>query len=63
MLHRRGEDPLRMACRRDREMAGRSRFVVHSYAVFNLGIKEDHGYQHRAEIPRDDGKQYEEWQW
>lgn len=61
VLHRRGEDALQMAMRRNPAMPGSSRVEVRSYEAFTQ-IREDGTRRTGADIPRDD-RQGEEFDW
>lgn len=61
VLHRRGEDPMVMACRRNREMAGMDRIRVSTAEAFAAERTAD-GDKRPDEIPRM-GSQGEEWDW
>ena len=60
ILHRRGEDPLVMACRRNLQLAGSSTIRVETEEAF----LEDRQFlpfrKHKRDIPRDERKT-EEW--
>ena len=58
ILHRRGEDPIRMACRRDGKMASCERFTVETEEAF---MEERHGlpvHKGRREIPKEEKPQW-----
>lgn len=61
VMHRRGEDPLVMAFRRNRELAGCSRIRMETEELFLMEMAED-GRRTAMEIPRDERKE-EEWDW
>ena len=62
VLHRRGEDALVMAVRRNPGLAGCSRITVDTVEVFTQ-IRQDRGTRRdRADIPCADNRQ-EEWDW
>jgi len=52
-LHRRGEDPLRMACRRNNRMAGCERFFIQTFAAFIETRGGTEETRHKADIPTD----------
>ena len=54
ILHRRGEDPIVMACRRDQKMAGADVFTVETEEAF---AEERHGLpvrRRKNDIPKDE---------
>ena len=58
ILHRRGEDPIVMACRRDAKMAGCDRISVETSEAFQ---EERHGLpvrRRRREIPKEEKVQW-----
>jgi hypothetical protein len=61
LLHRRGEDALSMAMRRNPLMAGCNTFTVETEEAF-IQIREDDSRRTRMEIPHDD-RTAEEWDW
>lgn len=61
MLHRRGEDALVMACRRNNRMAGCSRFCLETEEAFMI-IRGKDG-ERRVSIPKGRGIRFEEWDW
>ena len=61
VLHRRGEDAMQLAMRRNPAMPASSRVEVRSYEAFTQ-IREDERRRTRAQIPRDD-RQGEEYEW
>ena len=61
VLHRRGEDPLVMACRRNHELAGMDRIQVRTEEAFMMEMEPDRN-QRPDEIPRM-GSRGEEWEW
>lgn len=61
VLHRRGEDPVVMACRRNRELAGCSRMVILTEEAF-MQIRKDDRRSERV-IPRGRGNDFDEWDW
>ena len=61
ILHRRGQDPMVMACRRNNRIAGCGMIYTATEEAFT-GIREDAPPTRRkADIPRDDRQ--EEWDW
>ena len=61
ILHRRGEDPLVMACRRDNRMAGADRFSVSTEEAFTE-IRHCLPFRMRkANIPRDTSSELWDW--
>ena len=61
VLHRRGEDPIVMACRRNLELAGCGRLTTETMEAFQQSIGEDR-QKTKDEIPHG-GHQGEEWDW
>ena len=61
ILHKRGQDPLNMAMRRNPDMPACSVVYVFTREAFTQ-IREDERRRTRAEIPRDD-RQGEEFEW
>jgi len=61
VLHRRGEDVLGMAMRRNPQLAGCSRFEITTVEAFTRE-KTEEPRRTQAEIPRDD-RQGEELEW
>ena len=62
VLHRRGEDPLVMACRRNQGLAGCGRIRTYTEEAF-IQIREDaEGSRRRKDIPRDD-RQGDRFEW
>ena len=61
VLHRRGEDPIVMACRRNRALAGCSRMVILTEEAF-MQIRKDDDRSERV-IPRGRGNDFDEWDW
>ena len=61
ILHRRGQDPLTMAMRRNPALPASSRVEVRSYEAFTM-IREDERRRTAEDIPRDD-RQGEEFDW
>ena len=58
IIHRRGDDPIRMACRRDGRMASCERFTVETEEAFQ---EERHGlpvHKGRREIPKEEKPQW-----
>ena len=62
VLHRRGEDPLVMACRRNRELAGCHSYLIQTDEAF-MQIREERDARRTEEIPKDQGNRFEEWDW
>ena len=60
VLHKQGEDPMMIAFKRNRELAGCTSVRVESEGAFTQVRKEDR--REKKEIPRD-GDRYEEWEW
>ena len=60
VLHRRGEDPMVMAFRRNRAIAGCSMIRMETEELFLVEKAEDR--RTAVEIPRDERKE-EEWDW
>ena len=61
ILHKRGQDPLNMAMRRNPDMPACSVLHVFTQEAFTQ-IREDGRIRRRMEIPRDD-RQGEEFDW
>ena len=61
ILHRRGQDPLNMAIRRNPDMPGCYLFTMDTQEAFTQ-IREDERIRRKTEIPRDD-RQGEEFDW
>ena len=61
LLHRRGEDAMQMAMRRNPQLAACSTIKVQTVEAFTRVI-EDEPRRTQAEIPRDD-RQGEEFEW
>ena len=61
VLHRRGEDPIVMACRRNRRLAGCHRFSTATMEAF-MQIRTEDARRTREDIPHG-GHQGEEWDW
>ena len=61
VLHRRGEDPVVMACRRNNLLAGCASISVSTEEVFTQ-IRKDEGRKDAREIPRD-RTPMEAWDW
>ena len=61
VLHRRGEDPIVMACRRNLELAGCGRLTTETMEAF-MQNREDYARRTMEDIPRG-GIQAEEWDW
>lgn len=62
ILHRRGADPVVMACRRSNYMAGCSKFTVETGEAFIQIRAEEQSAKKRREIPKDLRNQ-EAWDW
>ena len=62
VLHKRGQDPLMIACRRNHKLAGSNTFKVKTEESFTQVRDAGSGYSKRAEIPRDK-RNAEEWCW
>lgn len=64
IMHRRGEDPMVMAFRRNNEMAGCGRVRVHTEEAFSEFLKEDYEIARDAEKNRMKMKEHrQEWSW
>ena len=61
VLHKRGDDVLGMAMKRNPELAGCSRFAMDTEEAFTQ-IREEDARRSAADIPRDD-RQGEELDW
>ena len=62
VLHRRGEDPLVMACRRNQKLAGCSRISTDTTEAFMQIRKDAEGSRQREDIPRDERRE-DAWEW
>ena len=62
VLHRRGEDPMVIAFRRNRALTGCNRIVMETVACFNQERKGPEARRTKDEIPSG-GHQGEEWDW
>ena len=62
VLHKRGEDPITMACRRNLELAGCGRITVETAEAFMEDRKGPEARRTKDEIPSG-GHQGEEWDW
>ena len=60
VMHRRGEDPMVMAFRRNHALAGCGRIRMETEEIFQLEKAEDR--RTAVTIPRDERKE-EEWDW
>lgn len=64
VMHRRGEDPMVMAFRRNQALAGCDRVRVHTEEAFIEFLKEDHEIARDAEVNRQKMKEHrQEWNW
>lgn len=61
VLHKRGQDPMNLAMRRNPALPASSWVEVRTYEAFTQ-IREDERIRRRTEIPRDD-RQGEEFDW
>ena len=62
VLHRRGEDPLRMACRRNQQLAGCSRISMDTVEAFQQIRQDAEESRRQKDIPRD-GRREDAWEW
>ena len=62
VLHRRGEDVLQMAMRRNPGMAGCDRIEMQTVEAFVQECRETEERRRKADIPRS-GDKAEEWEW
>ena len=62
VLHRRGEDPLVMAFRRNLKLAGSNRISMETEDAFTLRKETELRRKHKADIPKE-GPRFEEWGW
>lgn len=62
VLHRRGEDPMVIAFRRNRALAGCNRIVMETVACFHQERKDDR-LRTKADIPKEKGNTFDEWGW
>ena len=53
VLHKRGQDPMNLAMRRNPALPASSRVEVRTYEVFTM-IREDERWRIAEDIPRDD---------
>ena len=61
ILHKRGQDPMNLAMRRNPALAGCSRFAMDTEEAFTQ-IREEDARRTAEDIPRDD-RQGEEFDW
>lgn len=61
VLHRRGEDPLVMACRRNRALAGCHSYLINTGEAF-MQIREEETRRTDG-IPKEQRNRIEEWDW
>ena len=62
VLHRRGEDPLVMAFRRNLKLAGSNRISMETEEAFSLRKEKEIRRKHKSDIPTE-GQRFEEWGW
>lgn len=62
VLHRRGEDPLVMAFRRNLKLAGSNRISMETEEAFTLRKEKEIQRRHKRDIPTE-GQRFEEWGW
>lgn len=62
ILHRRGEDALGMAMRRNPMMPGYSRFEIRTAEAFTQNRETEANRRRKDDIERD-GQRLEEWDW
>ena len=62
VLHRRGEDVLQMAMRRNPELAGCNQITTQTVEAFVEECRQAEERRRKADIPRDN-RQGEEWDW
>jgi hypothetical protein len=62
VLHRRGEDALVMACRRNQKLAGCSRISLDTAEAFTQIRKDAEESRRREDIPRDSRRE-DAWEW
>ena len=62
VLHRRGEDALVMACRRNQNLAGCSRISLDTAEAFTQIRKDAEDSRRRSDIPRDSRRE-DAWEW
>lgn len=62
VLHRRGEDVMQMAMRRNPGMAGCNRIEMQTVEAFVQECREAEERRRKDDIPRD-SRQGEEWDW
>lgn len=53
IVHRRGEDPLKLACRRNNRMAGSEWFSIRTYHAFIETRGGAEKTRHKADLPKD----------
>lgn len=62
VLHRRGDDVLQMAMRRNPALAGCNRIEMQTMEAFIQKCREEDARRRKEDIPRDNSKG-EEWDW
>ncbi len=62
VLHRRGEDALVMACRRNQQLAGCSRISMDMVEAFQQIRQDAEESRRRMDIPRDSRRE-DAWEW
>ena len=62
VLHRRGEDPLVMAVRRNLKLAGSNRISMETEEAFTLRKEKEIRRKHKSDIPTE-GPRFEDWGW
>ncbi len=62
VLHRRGDDPLVMAFRRNLTLAGSNRISMETEEAFTMRKEKEILRKHKSDIPSD-GPRFEEWGW
>ena len=62
VLHRRGQDPVVMACRRNQKLAGCNTIYHFTAEAFLLNRDEGNESKRRKDIPRDERRE-DAWEW
>lgn len=62
VLHRRGEDPLVMAFRRNLKLTGSNRISMETEEAFTLRKEKEIRRKHKSDIPTE-GPRFEDWGW
>ena len=62
VLHRRGDDPMVIAFRRNRELAGCNRITMMTVAGFSQ-VRREETRRTKADIPKEKGNTFDGWEW